>query len=92
MQNALYVMCDACGKIVQGKQGTADIKEPFISLRGSLCYQEFYDNSYHYFYGTQKGDLTFLHFCNGDCVDTYLSAKKELILNSKPKFGEVEGN
>jgi hypothetical protein len=59
MQNAIYTACDSCATIVDGKQGTADVKRNFLSIQGSLCLNLWnIDTDRHeFYYASQKGDV-----------------------------------
>lgn len=76
MQNALYTACDSCAKVIDGIKGTAEVKEKYISIKGSILMVDFKkDGEKFYYYPTPKGG-ELLHFCNPTCFGDYCSAKK----------------
>jgi hypothetical protein len=85
MQNAIYTACDSCATIVDGKQGTADVKRNFLSIQGSLCLNLWnIDTDRHeFYYASQKGDVTRLHFCDEKCMIAYLNARRQVIVDKK---------
>lgn len=83
MRNAINTVCDNCAKILQGKKGTAQIMEEYLELRGSLCLNvprnDDSRHNYNFYYASQKGDITPLHFCVGNCLQEFLEARKYLV-------------
>lgn len=84
MQNLICTACDSCMKALDGKQGTAEVKSNYITIKGSVClYVWNEDRSQHDFYYAQsKGDLNMLHFCNGRCFDDFMEARKAVVSES----------
>ncbi len=84
MKNSINTACDFCLSVLEGKQGTAEIKKPYISFRGTICYHQYDENGRHlYTYGQDKNDITEKHFCfETTCLQEYLKARQVLIERS----------
>lgn len=78
MQNLLYTACDSCAEILEGKKGTAQIRQSYITLKGSLCLYEWNEEkqSYQFTYSQKKSDIQRLDFCNFKHMAEYMEARR----------------
>lgn len=92
MKNALHTSCDACGDILEGRKGTAEMYKDNISIKGSICLTT-YDPETHwadYTYALEKAfsGTTMMHFCNAACLTDYLQTRK--ILRAQYKLEKAD--
>lgn len=84
MQNRIYTACDNCATVLDGLHKAAKVKKSYLTIKGTICLKS-YDkqNTEHYTYALFKDEaaLTYLHFCNGTCLDEYMQGR--LILKAK---------
>ena len=85
MQNRVYTACDNCAAVIDGMFKAQRVKKSYISFRGSLCLKSYDKNSIeHFTYANPSKEEalnTFMHFCNGVCLDEFLQTR--LILKSE---------
>ncbi len=79
MRNRICTACDGCQNVLEGIKGTQVVKSNYLTIRGTICYEAFDKNKVkHFTYGsssTEEAVTTYLHFCNGKCIDDYMSAR-----------------
>lgn len=78
MQNGIVTVCDACMTPLDGIQGTHRVKKQYISIKGSICLKAFDKNMVGHYVYAQTPDYVgrdFMHFCDGTCLDDYMSVK-----------------
>ena len=79
MRSGITVLCDACFKPIDGIYGTAKVKKQYLSLRGTLNLKTYDPEGVeHYVYailGEEQAKITWLNFCDGKCIDQYMSVK-----------------
>jgi hypothetical protein len=71
--------CDACGKVLQGRKGLAEVHETYLSIKGSMTLQRWDDV-------THKPDFIYLSesqfepmcFCNTMCIKAFAEAKIDI--------------
>lgn len=82
MNNGVATVCDACFKPLDGINGTEKVKKQYLSIRGTICLKTYDINRIeHYTWGNPNKEealRTFLHFCNGKCLDDYMAMRVTL--------------
>lgn len=79
MENRIYTACDNCATVLDGLYKAAKVKKSYISFKGSLCLKSYDKNDIEHFTYANPNKLdalqTFMHFCNGTCLDEYMQAR-----------------
>lgn len=87
MYNGMFTVCDYDAKMLEGKQGTADVNKEYLILKGNIGIHHPTDGdplddgsetSYVY-WSKRLDDHSTLHFCSAECLGGYAEAKKFLV-------------
>ena len=70
---AAQITCDECGKVVSGKNGTADAKEDYITIKGRITLHEWDEDRHDHVYthATQNAYEENM-FCSVDCLQQFI--------------------
>jgi hypothetical protein len=78
-------ICDHCGTILHGHKGTDMQQKQHINIKGKITGQNIPNKNgigVHFLYVTNN-DAEDLHFCNGQCLDDYITTKDSLFAGKR---------
>jgi len=88
MYNTLFTICDGCGKTLEGKQGTHTYKQAHLQMRSNqITIIEYVDGVKEVTFIDTK-DNHYLHFCDGNCFQTWAEARAILRRESQKRNNE----
>ena len=90
MYNGLITACDACGKVLRGRVGTAEMHHRFVEVSGTMdiCVKNFdtKESKDTFVYCTDKIRKDRLHFCaerNSTCFYDWCEIKEKMYLDKR---------
>ncbi len=85
-------VCNNCGVLLWGKNGTTWVKKPHISIKGRISAENLgdADKQYHVFVSKEGEEETAV--CDGECLDQYVKIRKDQYLKYRESKLRAEAN